>query len=197
MMQQVNPIELFNTLDKSKSQIKNLRDAQREVLQKYTTELQTFERIGIKLPTGSGKSLIAILILEAWRRAGKIVALVAANKGLAYDIKKRCDELQIPSATIFGGTGDQAYLFERTRNLLKYRRKQIIGIFNYHAFLYGTEYKQEIFPPDVLVIDDASDFETTRNDFFTVRIGKSQHSKIYLSAIEKLRSNSTLYPKSR
>lgn len=194
MTRMVNPIELFNTLDKTKASIGKLRNAQREVLMKYANELQNVERIGIKLPTGSGKSLIAILILEAWRRAGKVAAIITANKGLADDIKGRCDELQIPNATIFGASGDPAYLIERTRNLRKYKLKQIIGIFNYHAFLYGTEYKQEIYPPDVLVIDDASDFETTRNDFFTVRIDRKEHPKVYTAILDKLKTNAILYP---
>jgi len=192
-----DPIELFNRLDKSRSSISKLRKAQDELLAKYAKELQNVPRIGIKLPTGSGKSLIAILILEAWRLAGKVVAIVTANKGLAEDMKKRCDELGIPSATIFGASGETSYLIERTRNLRRYKLKQLIGIFNYHAFLYGTEYKQEIFPPDVLVIDDASDFETVRNEFFTVRINRENHPKIYNAVIKALSSYSHLYPNLR
>jgi hypothetical protein len=190
----ISPIDLFNSLDKTNSTIKKLRGAQGEVLSVYAERLQDKARIGIKLPTGSGKSLIAILILEAWRRAGKVAAITTANKGLAEQIKRRCDDLKIPSATIFGGGGPPDYLIERTRNLRKYKLKQIIGIFNYHAFLYGTEYKQEIFPPDVLVIDDASDFETTRNDFFTVRIDREEHPKVYNAVLEALQAHSHLYP---
>lgn len=72
--------------------------------------------------------------------------------------------------------------------------KKIIGIFNYHSFLYGTEYRQEIFPPDILVIDDASDFETVRNDYFTIRIKRSKHEKVYMDVIKVLISHSHLYP---
>ena len=190
----IDPLQLFNNLDKTKSPIIKLRKAQAEILAQYTKKLQNARRIGIKLPTGSGKSLIAILILEAWRQTGKVVAILTANKGLADDMKKRCAEMGIPSATIFGGSNGPAYLIERTRNLRKYKLKKLIGIFNYHAFLYGTEYKQEIYPPDILVIDDASDFETVRNDFFTVRIKRTKHPNIYAKVIEALSSHSYLYP---
>jgi hypothetical protein len=189
-----NPIELFNSLDKSISSIKEIRKAQAEVLNKYFEELQTHHRISIKLPTGSGKSLIAILILEAWRKSGKVVAILTANKGLAEDFKRRCDELNIASATIFGAEGPAEYRIERTRNLRRYKLAKIIGIFNYHSFLYGTEYKQEIFPPDVLVIDDASDFETVRNDFFSIRISRNKHQDIYSQILKVLLDNANLYP---
>jgi len=164
------------------------------VLKRYYDELQEKRRIGIKLPTGSGKSLIAILILESGRRAGKVVGILTANKGLAEDMKRRCDEIGVPSATIFGSEGDPTYRIERTRNLRKYKLKKIIGIFNYHSFLYGTEYRQEIYPPDILVIDDASDFETVRNDFFTIRIERSEHEKVYNDVLQVLLSHSHLYP---
>lgn len=189
-----NPIDLFNALDKSGSSIKELRKAQAEVLAKYFKDLQAHQRVSIKLPTGSGKSLIAILILEAWRRSGKVAAILTANKGLAEDFKRRCDEIGIPSATIFGAEGDSKYRIERTRNLRHYKFSKIIGIFNYHSFLYGTEYKQEIFPPDILIIDDPSDFETVRNEFFSIRINRSKHKGTYSKILDVLLANSQLYP---
>ena len=190
----IDPIVLFEEIDKSQSPIKELRKAQSEILSQYYKNLQKERRIGINLPTGSGKSLIAILILEAWRKAGKVVGILTANKGLAEDMKRRCDEIGVPSATIFGSEGNSAYRIERTRNLRRYKLKKIIGIFNYHSFLYGTEYRQEIFPPDILVIDDASDFETVRNDYFTIRIKRSKYEKVYKDVIEVLMSHSHLYP---
>jgi superfamily II DNA or RNA helicase len=95
----LDPIELFAELDKSK--IRSLRKAQEQILSHYFANLQKEKRIGIKLPTGSGKSLIAILILENWRRSGKVAAIVTANKGLADDMRERCEEVGVPCATIF------------------------------------------------------------------------------------------------
>ena len=190
----IDPILLFEKIDKSQSSIKELRKAQFEILAQYNENLQKERRIGIKLPTGSGKSLIAILILEAWRKAGKVVGILTANKGLAEDMKRRCDEIGVPSATIFRSGGSPKYRIERTRNLRKYKLKKIIGIFNYHSFLYGIEYRQEIYPPDILVIDDASDFETVRNNFFTIRIERSKFEKVYNDALQVILPYSHLYP---
>jgi len=132
--------------------------------------------------------------LEAWRRAGKTVGILTANKGLAEDMKKRCDEISVPSATIFGASGDAKYRMQRTLKLLRYKKAKIIGIFNYHSYLYGTEYKQEISPPDILVVDDASEFEIPRNEFFTIRISREEHRKVYDEIISALKESSQLYP---
>lgn len=190
----INPIELFESLDKSLSPIESLRKAQREILDIYYKKLQETPRIGINLPTGSGKSLIAILLLEAWRKAGKVVAILTANNALARDMKKRCDELGIPNATIFGASGSREYKIRRMMNLMNYKQKKIIGIFNYYSFLYGTEYNQEIFPPDILVIDDASDFTTVRNQFFSIVINRRSHNEVYKKILETLLKETKLYP---
>jgi len=193
----LDPLQIFNDLDKSKSDIEVLRKAQEEILNLYYKEYKDESRIGLKLPTGSGKSLIAILILEAWRRSGKKVAIMCANRGLADDMKKRCNEINIPSETIFGAGSDPVYKRVRFRNLLRYNRSQIIGIFNYHSFLYGFESSSSrIQTPDILVIDDASDFETVRNDFYTLRIFryKSLHKNTYNAIINKLLEYNQCYP---
>jgi len=77
---------------------------------------------------------------------------------------------------------------------MRYKRKAIIGIFNHHSYLYGTEYKQEISPPDVLVIDDAHDFENVRTEFFTIRIERRRHASQYDGVLNSLREHALIYP---
>ena len=171
-----------------------MRKGQREVLEKYSTDLQDVPRIGIRLPTGAGKSLIALVILEAWRREKQPVAILAATIGLAEDLLAKSNELGISAVTIFGADGDAAYRQKRTRNMTWYKQHRAIGIFNYHSFLYSTEYKQETIPPRILVIDDANEFETVRTDFFTIRIDRDEFSNVYDSVIEILRPQFQIYP---
>ena len=52
-----------------------LRPAQAEALETYRRSYTDEADIALELPTGAGKSLIALLICEAWRREGRGVAL--------------------------------------------------------------------------------------------------------------------------
>lgn len=59
-----------------------LRPAQKHLLGKYRA-FKTTEDLAIELPTGAGKTLIALLIAEAKRRNGSKIAMPSANKTLA------------------------------------------------------------------------------------------------------------------
>src|SRR6267378_2174394 len=184
----LNPIDLFDTLKITpESGIKSLRKVQREVLEKYYATCRDSARVGIRLPTGTGKTLIALLILEAWRRADRNVAILAASQALAQDIQAKASQLDIPAVTIFGKEGDPSYKQVRAQNLTYYKQKWAIGIFNYHSYLYSTQYKQEIVPPHVLVIDDANEFETVRSDYFTLRVERDDSRDVYETILESLR----------
>jgi superfamily II DNA or RNA helicase len=54
--------------------------------------------VGIELPTGAGKTLIALLVAEAWRRAGKRVVILSANKTLARQM-----DSDVPPSTLNRG----------------------------------------------------------------------------------------------
>jgi len=79
-MLQISPTDLFDELPKEHTEIKKLRKGQIEILEKYYVKHTSSPRVGIRLPTGAGKSLIAILVLEAWRRNGKTVAIMTADR---------------------------------------------------------------------------------------------------------------------
>jgi len=61
----------------------DLRPAQVAALERYSADHSATPDLAIELPTGAGKSLIALLICEAWRREGKTVAVLTGNKTLA------------------------------------------------------------------------------------------------------------------
>lgn len=53
---------------------RGLWPAQAYCLGKYSESFTPTPDVAIELPTGAGKTLIALLIAEAWRREGKTVA---------------------------------------------------------------------------------------------------------------------------
>lgn len=140
---------------KSNGQIKELWPIEEEVLHKYYSELKDERRLAIELPTGSGKSIIGLLLLESWRIAGKRVAMLTSSLALAEDMKRRCDDLGIDNVVITGRREEEEKAILRARAKRKYSRKQAIGIMNYWAYMMG----KDIVEADVLVIDDADNFE--------------------------------------
>lgn len=183
MIQLSDPLSLFSSLElKPDGQIKELWDSQIEVLDKYYKELKDEKRIAIELPTGSGKSIIGLLILEMWRRTGKRVAILTSSIALSEDMAKRCEDLGIESVVITGKRGEEERNIERVRKIKKYKRNQAIGIMNYWAYLLG----RDIAEADVLVIDDADSFENLLIDQYSLAISRKEYEDIYDSILSEL-----------
>jgi hypothetical protein len=187
MSEIINPNQLFKTLSlKPDGQIKSLWEIQTEVLDIYYAKLKDAKKVAIELPTGSGKSIISILILEMWRRVGKRVAILTSSIALGDDMKRRCDDIGVPNVVITGAQraewkGEEESR-ERVRNIKDYKRGNAIGIMNYWAYMMG----KDIASPDVLVIDDADSFENLLIDQFSVVIKKEDDPDIYAQIIKEL-----------
>jgi hypothetical protein len=78
-----------------------LRPAQGAMLEAYNEFLAKSD-IGIELPTGAGKTLIALLICELWRRENKKVAVLSANKTLARQMVLEAAALGVPAVLMEG-----------------------------------------------------------------------------------------------
>jgi hypothetical protein len=180
MTEIINPIDLFGSLTLNPNgQIKKLWDIQKEVLSFYFSNLVKSKRVAIELPTGSGKSIVSLLILEAWRRAGKRVAILTSSVALSYDMQNRCNDLGISNTVIIGAkrAADEGEEESRARirGIKEYKRCNCIGIMNYWAYMMG----RDIASPDVLVIDDADSFENLLIDQHSVVVSKDDDPAIY------------------
>jgi Holliday junction resolvase-like predicted endonuclease len=179
-----DPVELFRSLPlRPEGQIKNLWPVEVEVLKKYYSELKDEKRLALELPTGSGKSIISLLILESWRKSGKRVALLTSSLALADDMKRRCDDLRIENVVITGRRReDELEDIARARAKRKYARKQAIGIMNYWAYMMG----KDIVEPDVLVIDDADSFENLLVSYYGVTVSKQSDPDLWNEIMDEL-----------
>src|SRR3972149_2301971 len=120
MSETINPNQLFKTLSLNPSgQIKRLWAIQEEVLEIYFTKLKDSKRVAIELPTGSGKSIISLLILQMWRRIGKRVAVLTSSIALGDDMKRRCNDLGIPNVVITGASRAERGGLEETRERIR------------------------------------------------------------------------------
>ncbi len=84
------------------NKFQTLWPAQSYVLQTYAEKFTNSGDIAIELPTGAGKTLIALLIAESWRQEGKKAALLTANKTLVRQMTQEAQSLNIPVVLLEG-----------------------------------------------------------------------------------------------
>ena len=178
-----NPIEVFSSLKRpAESRIDDLWDLEKEVLEKYSAGLQIGSRVAIELPTGAGKSVIGLLILESWRLEGKRVAILTASNALAEDMTKRCHELGVESALITGRRYGEADEISRVQNKRRYSRKLAIGVMNYWAYMMAKDIPE----PDVLVVDDADFFENFLLSYYGVTVSRTEDPDLWAQLMNDL-----------
>ncbi len=155
-----------------------LRPAQARALESYSATHTATGDLAIELPTGAGKSLIALLICEAWRREGATVAVLTGNKTLARQMEREGNSLGVPVER-FEGAGSSIGLPRRRR----YRRAHAIGIMNYWVMFNQNPV---IDSPDLLVIDDAHLAETALDSLYSVEIDRVSHPALFNTLVSAL-----------
>jgi hypothetical protein len=164
--------------DQGSARFVDLRSAQAAVLENYAaTHLDTPD-LAIELPTGAGKSLVALLIGEAWRREGRTVAVLTGNKALAAQMEREGRDLKVPVARM-EGRGEDIPLSVRRR----YRRNQAIAIMNYWVMFNANPVVDSA---DLLIVDDAHLAEGALEGLFAMQIDRYAHPQLFSTLVSDL-----------
>ena len=155
-----------------------LRPAQERVLGEYLYKFEDTADVAVELPTGAGKTLIALLIAEKRRRTGDKVAILSANKTLARQIRQESQELGIPSVLMEGPGFGIASSVKRS-----YQRGQSIGIMNYWVYFNQNPV---IDPADLLIMDDAPLAEHCLHSLYSVEITRLAHGELFEALVSEL-----------
>lgn len=159
---------------------RQLWTAQAHVLDTYTRDFLKKTDVAVDLPTGAGKTLIALLVSEAWRREGKSVAILSANKTLARQMLQEAQALGIP-AVLMEGRGIDIPGSDRRA----YQRAQKVAIMNYWVYFNQNPI---IDPAQLLVMDDAHLAEHCLHSLYSVEISKYEHKDLFLQLCQELLS---------
>ena len=160
------------------SQFMELRPAQESALSTYSAENTATADLAVELPTGAGKSLIALLIGEAWRREGKKVAILTGNKTLARQMEQEAESLGLQSIRMEGPGRDIPVRSKRI-----YHRSQGIAIMNYWVYFNQNPV---IDPADLLFMDDAHLAEHCLHSLYSVEINRHAHDSLYETLVTEL-----------
>lgn len=99
-----HPCEIYDTLDRHANKGPLRVPVQETVLNKWFDEYQEKKDVILKLPTGEGKTLIGLLILQSKINQKKGSALfICPNKYLADQVKTQADEFGIQYCSISEG----------------------------------------------------------------------------------------------
>ena len=156
----------------------SLRPAQEQVLREYSDNFKEVRDLAVELPTGAGKTLIALLVGEDWRRRGRKVAILSANKTLARQMLQESEELGIPAVLMEGRGRDIPSYTKRA-----YQRAQSIGIMNYWVYFNQNPV---IDPADLLIMDDAHLAEHCFHSLYSVEITRFEHRELFESLVSEL-----------
>ena len=155
-----------------------LRPPQERVLGEYLDKFEGAADVAVELPTGAGKTLIALLIAENRRRNGQKVAILSANKTLAWQMLQESRELGIPTGLMEGPGFAIPNHVKRS-----YQRARSIGIMNYWVYFNQNPV---IDPADLLIMDDAHLAEHCLHSLYSVEITRSSSPELFEALVSEL-----------
>ena len=163
---------------KKSTKFEILYPAQLAALDLYVKRFIGEPNIAVELPTGSGKTLIALMILDFWLNQGKRAAVLCGTKNLARQFKEESDALGIPSI-LFEGTKGKF----KAADKFKYTQARAVAILNYWGYINQSP---GIEPADVLVMDDAHLAESAAHSLFSLEIHRHEHSELFSRLVTAL-----------
>ncbi|WP_199514910.1 DEAD/DEAH box helicase [Nucisporomicrobium flavum] len=159
-----DPESLFGELPRTPSGVGALWSHQADQLRTYAQEHSTTADVALELPTGSGKTLVGLLVSE-WRRRtlAQRVVYACPTKQLARQVLHKANAQGIPAVLLIGphGNWDQA-------QLSRYTRGEAIAVTTYSAIFALRSYLDDA---QTLVFDDAHAAESYVAEAWALSVG--------------------------
>jgi hypothetical protein len=167
---------------------RKLHPAQAHVLDLYSREHTGTADVAIELPTGEGKTLIALLIGDWALDQGLSVAYLTGTNQLAEQVETQASDLPgLAMHRFSGGNYPGAALDD-------YHQAQAIGVMNYWVYFNS---RPRVAPADVVLFDDAHIAEQPLSGLFTLRIPGYGDATLYRALCDLVLARTSAYPSLR
>lgn len=169
---------MFGRLHITDERLDNLWAEQADVLRIYAEEHIGDRDVALELPTGSGKTLVGLLIAE-WRRLklGERTAFVCPTNQLARQVHSKSLGYGIQPVLLIGKS-EEWDSAQQTR----FDRGEAVAITNYHHIFNRTPRIE----PQTLILDDAHTAEGSVASRWSLRIKRERMRETYMTVVDVL-----------
>jgi hypothetical protein len=177
-----NPNDLFSSLPNYGQKRSALWYGQSNILKQWF-EVREDSDVLLSLNTGSGKTMVGLLIAKSFINQGKQRVLYVCNDNCLVEQTKK------EALNLFGTNQFSVYVGtkEEKQNAIDlYLRGNSFCITNYDALFNGkTVFKKRDNIPEVILFDDAHVAMSKVRSKFTVSIERSKHEQLYTTISQK------------
>ena len=161
-----SPSEIFRDLTRRK--LPDVLPHQDEIMRSYAAVADKYSDIALQLPTGSGKTLVGLLIAEWRRRKGEKIVYLCPTKQLAHQVAEQATEKYGLSVALLIGSQKDFNPSESTA----YKQADKIAITTYSGLFNSNPFFKDA---DVILLDDAHAAENYISSQWSVFIDRYNH----------------------
>ena len=168
---------LFRGLSGRSPNVEYLWSHQADVLREWFSRHQHTKDLALELPTGTGKTLVGLLLGEFRRQTfGERVAYLCPTRQLAHQVGNLAHLYDIPVKVLVGRQADYA-----AADYSAYASASAIAVTT-HAAIFNTS--PRIDDANALIVDDAHAAESFIASLWCVEVDRFQHRATYFSLVE-------------
>ena len=165
------PVSLFHDL--RRRSVQGLLSHQADVLRAYAADAVELSDVAFQLPTGSGKTLVGLLVAE-WRRVtrGERVVFLCPTRQLVNQVVSQAEgQYGIHTNGFVGKKRD--YDAEAKA---EYANAEAVAVTTYSSLFNISPYFER---PDVVLFDDAHAAENYVAAHWSVRVLRDEHAELF------------------
>lgn len=151
---------------------------QGDILREYRRAFANAADVAVELPTGTGKTIVGLLIAEWRRRRGEQVVYACPTRQLAHQVTAVANTEGIPAVTLVGGWRSWPPV-DRSR----YESGDAVAITTYNT-VFNVSPKIGI--PGTLLFDDAHSAEQYVAESWSVTANRFEHPETWIALVKAL-----------
>ncbi len=174
------PLELFDELPRRPGAIPELWRQQGEILTEYAKRFEAKPDVAVELPTGTGKTMVGLLIAD-WRRRRyrRPVLYACPTQQLVHQVAAVARREGMPCVTLI-----KSHTTWSSVDKSKYDGGDALGLTTYSSIFNAAP---KVGAPGTIVFDDAHAAEQYVAESWAVTIDRSRHSEAYNACLKAVR----------